>query len=66
MKTFDEFITEARRASRTKKLIRGLARQSKKLQPALKAVSSSKPAKRAKRFVGATAIGMAVKLLTGL
>lgn len=61
MKTFNEFITEARKPK-----LRGL----KKVSRQLKRLANTRPARKAKRYVAATAGGAvaatALKLLTGL
>lgn len=62
MKTFDDFLTEAR-ISTGRRAIRNVGHKIKKLG---KMASNSKPGKRAKKYVGYTAAGAALKLLTGL
>jgi hypothetical protein len=63
MKTFDDFLTEARVTTKRGRILRTLSRQVKKVG---KIALNSKPAKKAKRYVKATATGVALKLLTGL
>ena len=63
MKTFDDFLTEARVKTKRGRILRTLTRQVKKVG---KIALNSKPAKKAKRYVKATAGGIALKLLTGL
>jgi len=66
MKTFDQFITEAR-ISTKRRVLRNLGRKAKQLGSI---AMNSKPAQAAKKYVGATAGGaaatIALKLLTGL
>ena len=62
MINFNEFITEARVSTR-RKVLRKISRTAKKLG---KVAMNSKPAKVTKKYVGATAGGIALKLLTGL
>lgn len=66
MKTFDEFLTEAKVSTR-RRILRTLARQVKR---GANAVASSPPAKAVSRYAGYTAAGgaagIALKLLTGL
>jgi hypothetical protein len=59
MKTFNEFITEERTSTR-REVLRRLARGAKKIG---KMAMDSKPAKVAKKYVGATAGGIALRLL---
>lgn len=63
MKTFNQFLTEARVTTKRGRILRALTRQVKKVG---KIALNSKPAKKAKRYVKATAAGVALKLLTGL
>lgn len=63
MKTFDDFLTEARVTTKRGRILRTLSRQVKKVG---KTASNSKPAKKVKRYVKATAAGIVLKLLTGL
>lgn len=62
MKTFNEFITEAR-ISKKQRAFNTVKRVAKR---AVTKLSRTKPARSAARYVGATAAGAALKLLTGL
>ena len=59
MKTFNQFLTEARVSTKRGRILRTLTRQVKK-------VGRPKAAKAATKYVKATAAGVALKLLTGL
>jgi hypothetical protein len=59
MKTFDEFLTEAK-ISTGRRVLRSVGRKIKKLG---KITSNSKQGKKLKKYVGYTAAGAALKLL---
>ena len=65
MKTFNEFITEAR-VSKKQRVFRTVKRVAKATDRQLNRLSKTKPARKVAKYVGATVTGAALKLLTGL
>ena len=65
MKTFKEFITEAR-VSKKQRVFRTVKRVAKATGRQLNRLSKTKPAKAASKYILNTAAGAALRLLTGL